>query len=1178
MDTTLPTVTFNPADGDRVIDKATVITLTFDEPVKKADGTDLTGDDFTDVYGEQDIVILDHDVLEGRPRVVSVSDNKRIITLTLGTAQNVQRLNEGTYTITLLADTIGDAAGNIIQANRSATFTVKGPLDVSLVKNVYTVNNPTIVIEFDGPLKTISGDSVTNGNAHTLVTLIKSGGVNDFAIGSNTTFVSYVTGAVMTIAITSPTLNDGLYVLSVGPVTDSDGVASPRREFDLLILAGGEPTLNPINLITATPFNNSDTYINNAEKNNTTAIIQQPTGRDSANTNNITFSYGVVQDSVSSCAGTYDGSSTSIPTVDSVTIDGTYKICVFGVDRVGQVSVRTSPTFTRDTLPPAASYTSPLFLALDRPITPMTPTTTDTSTYTLKIGETLPQGLSLNPANGEIRGTPEAINSSTHTTTIVVTDTALNTAEVSVIFPPVVIISLLSVTFFPANTTITADNTTNITLTFNEPVRKANNYALTDSDITDIVTLTDSIGTNVAYTGSISGNTITLNPSAVLADGTYIITLLANMVKDVNSNALSTQQSATFTVDTIHPPLVSGFAFTNEAGDTYINGSEKSSTGTIFSPLTSTTMGVTIYYAQSTTDASCNTDIFSYTLLAPPATNTLVVDGTYYFCARAATASGVFTYGSRLTLLRDTVTPRVSYSAPESLTFNTPIATMFSITEDTNVHSYSEKIGYSLPLGLSLNTRVGQISGAPTRVNPNTRTTIIVATDSAGNRGEYTIIFPLVAATVPGPLTRFNAVAGNTEVTLSWKAPTNNGGAPIIGYQYAQRTGVDSFSSFNDIPGSDGTTTTYTVPSLTNNVIYEFKICAYNKVGCGTETREATAMPQVFSTTIVTAFPVNGAVTINSDINSSISFSTPVRQINDDEITADNASEVVSLLNSDEEVLVGVFSINPGKTAITINPSIPLPDGTYTVLVDGVEDTSDIPLKQFSSSFTISTLSGFQLANEARDGYITDSEKDSTNAIFTAMVSRNAGATIAYAKSTTNASCDAFSYTISVPPGINTLTVDDTYYFCARATVNGIPSYGSKHTVIRDTTPPDVSYTTPTSLTVGTQIMRMSPRIVDIDIDAFAEKTGYLLPPGLSLDVHNGEITGTPSTPNTNTHPTIIVVTDAAGNTGEYTITFPAVDAASGSPPTATVPGVPRNFTATPGDRAVTLDLACSYK
>ena len=843
-----------------------------------------------------------------------------------------------------------------------------------------------------------------------------------------------------------------------------------------------------------------------------------------------------------------------------------------------------------------------------------------------------------------------------------------------------------TVTFTPTHNETTTDNAINITLAFNEPVRKEDGNAITVDDIVDIVTLVNNSGVSVEYTGSIASKVITLDPDTDLPDGTYTITLLAGTVEDVYDHVITDAQGATFTVDTLSS--TPGFALANEASDGYINNSEKDSTETIFSPLTSTRAGVVVSYAQSTassagTDA-CSSATFSYTLTAPPAINTLTTDGTYYFCART-TDSGAHTYGNKRTVIRDTVAPTgtsmsailssdtgvtgdditndttpditlsgltgddattarlhitlthsdgteqtvnttggnttvtaptlkegrwdivlqvsdaalnpgkvisfslivdttapsVSYTTkPTSLTVGISITPVFPTTGDTDIHRFAEKPGHPLPSGLSLDPNTGAVSGTPVTANADAHTATIAVTDKAGNTAEVSVIFPVVDSgsspvrTVPEAPQGFTVTPGNREVTLSWSAPANNGGASITKYRYAQKEAGSDYSDYADIPNSDGSTITHTFTSLTNDVAYSFKICAHNVVGCGT-TVEATAIPSA-----------------------------------------------------------------PGG--------------------------------------------GFTLANWASDGYINDSEKESTRDLFTPLIAATVGTTISYAKSTaSSARTDAcssatFSYTLTAPPAINTLTTDGTYYFCARTTdpSSGAYIYGNKRTVIRDTvapkgtgmsvslstgnditndptpditlsgltgddattarlhitlthsdgtertvnttggnttvtaptlkegiwtilaslmsdaarnppepwmseflltvdtTNPSVFYVAPALLTVGTPITPMSPTVVEanpIGTGGLALKLGNTLPDGLLLNAHTGDITGIPLTVDTNTHTTTIVVTDAAGNTGDHTITFPTVDAAPVSPPAATAPGVPQNFTATAGDREVIL-------
>ena len=101
-------------------------------------------------------------------------------------------------------------------------------------------------------------------------------------------------------------------------------------------------------------------------------------------------------------------------------------------------------------------------------------------------------------------------------------------------------------------------------------------------------------------------------------------------------------------------------------------------------------------------------------------------------------------------------------------------------------------------------------------------------------------------------------------------------------------------------------------------------------------------------------------------------------------------------------------------------------------------------------------------------------------------------------------------------------------------------------TVAVDITAPSVSYAAPSSLIVGLAINNIDPTDADPADDDYASHkysvgAGSTLPHGLSLDVTNGRITGTPATASTATHNTAVAVTDTAGNVQEVLIVFPEV-------------------------------------
>lgn len=82
-------------------------------------------------------------------------------------------------------------------------------------------------------------------------------------------------------------------------------------------------------------------------------------------------------------------------------------------------------------------------------------------------------------------------------------------------------------------------------------------------------------------------------------------------------------------------------------------------------------------------------------------------------------------------------------------------------------------------------------------------------------------------ATVPGVPTIGGAVAGDGEATVSWTAPSFDGGSPITGYWVTAYVGF--FPTKLVVSGS--TDTTQVVTGLDNGVTYRFKVRALNAFG-----------------------------------------------------------------------------------------------------------------------------------------------------------------------------------------------------------------------------------------------------------------------------------------------------------------------------------------------------------
>ncbi len=105
----------------------------------------------------------------------------------------------------------------------------------------------------------------------------------------------------------------------------------------------------------------------------------------------------------------------------------------------------------------------------------------------------------------------------------------------------------------------------------------------------------------------------------------------------------------------------------------------------------------------------------------------------------------------------------------------------------------------------------------------------------------------MAAISAPGSPTGLVAVPGDARVTLTWAAPTSNGGAAISDYVVQ----VSSNNGATWRPFADGvsTATAATVTGLTNGVRYVFRVAAVNVAGTGAVSVASTAiLPRTMTT------------------------------------------------------------------------------------------------------------------------------------------------------------------------------------------------------------------------------------------------------------------------------------------------------------------------------------------
>ncbi len=144
----------------------------------------------------------------------------------------------------------------------------------------------------------------------------------------------------------------------------------------------------------------------------------------------------------------------------------------------------------------------------------------------------------------------------------------------------------------------------------------------------------------------------------------------------------------------------------------------------------------------------------------------------------------------------------------------------------------------------------------------------VAAVNSVGTGAYSTSSTGVLVAGVPGAPTSVVGVSGDTQVSLSWTAPSSNGGESITDYvvQYSSNSG-SSWSTFAD---GTSTTTTTTVTGLTNGSTYIFKVAAVNSVGTGAYSTSSTGV-------LVAGVPgaPTSVVGVSGDTQVSLSWTAP---------------------------------------------------------------------------------------------------------------------------------------------------------------------------------------------------------------------------------------------------------------------------------------------------------------
>ena len=679
--------------------------------------------------------------------------------------------------------------------------------------------------------------------------------------------------------------------------------------------------------------------------------------------------------------------------------------------------------------------------------------------------------------------------------------------------------------FDPAHGTTETDNTTNITLTFDEAIKKdQSGMNFTDNDLVSILTLktTNSLGTNIGYTATINNakTIITIDPTSNLDDGNVYVAI-SSAYYDTNGHQ-GAQASATFTVDSTAPKVSfdpdNGDTETNKATNitlTFDEAVKKDNMGTDFenSDLASiltlkvdNNSGANIPYS-----ASINNEKTIITI--DPTSN--LADGNVYVAISNAYYDGNGNQGMQAsaTFTVDSTAPKVSFD-PDNGDTETNKATNITLTFDEAVKKdnmgtdfensdlasiltlkVDNNSGANIPYSASINNEKTIITIDPTSNLADGNVYVAISNayyDGNGNQGMQASATFTVDSTAPK--VSFDPDNGDTEtnkatnITLTFDEAVkkDNMGTDFENSDLASilTLKVDNNSGAN-IPYSasiNNEKTIITIDPTSNladgNVYVAISNAYYD--GNGVQGRTSSATFTVDTTAPTPTFsPANGETETDNTANITLSFDEAIKKDNMDTDFID--SDLASILtlkttNSSGANIPYTATINNEKTIITLDPTSNLEDGNvYVAISNAYYDGNGVQGRTSSATFTVDTTAPtptFSPANgetetdntanitlsfdEAikKDGSNTDFVNSDLASILTFKVDNNSGANIPYSASINDARTKiTLDPTSNLDDGNVYVAISNAYY-----DGNGIQGRASSATFTVDTTAPKVTF------------------------------------------------------------------------------------------------------------------------
>lgn len=368
--------------------------------------------------------------------------------------------------------------------------------------------------------------------------------------------------------------------------------------------------------------------------------------------------------------------------------------------------------------------------------------------------------------------------------------------------------------------------------------------------------------------------------------------------------------------------------------------------------------------------------------------------------------------------------------------------------------------GTATTSGATSVTMPGLINGTP-------YTFTVIATNAIGNSSPSAASQPVTPRTVPGRPTIGTALAGNTQASVSWSAPSTNGGSAITSYTVTSAPGGQSVTT------ADGNARSATVNGLTNGTAYTFTVVATNVAGNSSPSTASnsvtpTSVPRTPTNTIAT--PGNGSASVSwtvpsSNGGSTITSYTVTSSPSGYSVTTDGSATSVTVrgLTNGTAYTFTVIATNADGPSLASDPSAPVtpktvpgaptsvgaiagntdavvswappasnggseitrytvtssPGGHTVITADGTVTSATVPGLTNGAPYTftvIATNAAGNSAPSAASNQATPSRAPGAPIIGTA-VAGNGNATVSWTSSPNNGGSPVTSYRITSSPG-----------------------------------------------------------------------------------------------------------------------------------------------------------------